>query len=127
MIRAALNKLGVDNSNSVKFVAIPFPAMRTALNAGQVDAIRAPEPFMTQALNLDGDRIVVAPGPTIGQYWPNGMYVALQDWVKENPALARGFHDAMNESLLTRRRTRRRFGRCCRRRSGTSGCRSGAR
>ena len=98
VIRAALSKLGVDNSK-VKFVAIPFPAMRAALNAGQVDAICAPEPFMTQGMTLDGDRIIVAPGPTLGQYWPNGTYVALQDWVQKNPALAKGFHDAMAESL----------------------------
>ena len=38
VIRAALSKLGVDR-NSVKLVAMPFPAMRAALNNGQVDAI----------------------------------------------------------------------------------------
>ena len=54
---------------------------------------------MTQGLTLDGDRILVAPGPTLGKYWPNGTYVALQDWVQKNPTLAKGFHDAMAESL----------------------------
>ena len=54
---------------------------------------------MTQGLTIDGDRIIVAPGPTLGQYWPNGTYVALQDWVTKNPGLAKGFHDAMAESL----------------------------
>jgi len=98
VIRAALSKFNV-NQDSIKFVAIPFPAMRAALNSGQVDAICAPEPFMTQGLTLDGDRILVAPGPTLGKYWPNGTYVALQDWVQKNPALAKGFHDAMAESL----------------------------
>jgi NitT/TauT family transport system substrate-binding protein len=98
VIRAALSKFNV-NQDAVKFVAIPFPAMRAALNSGQVDAICAPEPFMTQALTLDGARILVAPGPTLGKYWPNGTYVALQDWVQKNPALAKGFHDAMAESL----------------------------
>jgi NitT/TauT family transport system substrate-binding protein len=98
VIRAALSKHNV-NQDAVKFVAIPFPAMRAALNSGQVDAICAPEPFMTQGLTLDGDRILIAPGPTLGKYWPNGTYVALQDWVQKNPALAKGFHDAMAESL----------------------------
>jgi NitT/TauT family transport system substrate-binding protein len=98
VIRAALDKLGVDQTK-VKFVAIPFPAMRAALNAGQVDAFFAPEPFLTQGLTLDGDRSVLAPGPTLGKYWPNGTYVALQDWVAKNPTLAKGFHDAMAESL----------------------------
>ena len=98
VIRAALSKFNV-NQDAVKFVAIPFPAMRAALNSGQVDAICAPEPFMTQALTLDGARILIAPGPTLGKYWPNGTYVAMQDWVQKNPALAKGFHDAMAESL----------------------------
>ena len=98
VIRAALSKFNV-NQDAIKFVAIPFPAMRAALNSGQVDAICAPEPFMTQGLTLDGDRILIAPGPTLGKFWPNGTYVALQDWVQKNPALAKGFHDAMAESL----------------------------
>src|SRR5919202_3631450 len=51
MIKAALKKVGV-NPNSIKLVALPFPAMRTALNNGQVDAIWTPEPFLSQGLNL---------------------------------------------------------------------------
>jgi NitT/TauT family transport system substrate-binding protein len=98
VIRAALSKFNVDQS-AVKFVAIPFPAMRAALNGGQVDAICAPEPFMTQAMTIDGARILLAPGPTLGKYWPNGTYVAREQWAKDNPALYKGFHDAMAESL----------------------------
>ena len=98
VIRAALDKLKVDQT-TVKFVAIPFPAMRAALNNGQVDAIFVPEPFMTQGLTLDGDRIALASGPVLGKYWPNGTYVALEDWAQKNPALYKGFHDAMAESL----------------------------
>src|SRR5438270_12956202 len=60
VIKAALQKAGVD-PNSIKLVAIPFPSMRTALNNGQVDAIWTPEPFLSQAVNIDGDRIVMAP------------------------------------------------------------------
>ena len=99
IIKAALKKLGVD-PNSVKLLALPFPAMRAALNNGQVDAIWTPEPFNTQALTIDGARIVLAPGPALHNYFPNGGYVALTDWTKQNPGLAKRFAAAINESLV---------------------------
>jgi NitT/TauT family transport system substrate-binding protein len=98
IIKAALKKVGVD-PNSIKLLALPFPSMRTALNNGQVDAIWTPEPFLSQALNLDGDRVVMAPGPTLSNFFPNGGYAALSDWMKSNPALAKSFKAAMDESL----------------------------
>ena len=98
VIKAAFKKSGID-PNSVKLLAVPFPAMRTALANGQVDAIWTPEPFLSQALNLDGARIVMAPGPIVGRYFPNGGYAALDGWVKKNPDLARKFRLAMNKSL----------------------------
>ena len=55
---------------------------------------------MTQALTLDGARIVIAPGPMLGKYWPNGtLRRARATGRRSNPALAKGFHDAMAESL----------------------------
>jgi NitT/TauT family transport system substrate-binding protein len=98
VIRAALRKVGVDPS-SVKLLALPFPAMRTALNNGQVDAIWTPEPFMSQAVAVDGGRIVMAPGPVLGRYWPNGGYVSTSTWASANPKLAKGFQTAINQSL----------------------------
>jgi NitT/TauT family transport system substrate-binding protein len=98
VIKAALKKVGVD-PNSIKLLALPFPSMRSALNNGQVDAIWTPEPFLSQALNLDGARIVMAPGPAITNFFPNGGYAALSDWVKSNPALAKNFKAAIDESL----------------------------
>jgi NitT/TauT family transport system substrate-binding protein len=98
VIKAALAKAGVD-PNSIKLVAIPFPSMRTALNNGQVDAIWTPEPFLSQGVNTDGDRIVMAPGPTLGNYFPNGGYAALSSWMSANPTTAKNFRLAMNESL----------------------------
>src|SRR4051812_1691528 len=98
MIKAALKKLGVD-PNAPKLLALGFGTMRTALNNGQVDAFWAPEPFVSQGLNLDGDRIVMAPGPVLGKYWPIGGYGALDSWVTQNPQLAKSFRDAINESL----------------------------
>ena len=99
VIKAALEKSGVD-PNSIKLLAMPFPTMRTALANGQVDAIWTPEPFMSQALNIDGARIVMAPGPVLGKYFPNGGYVALHEWTTKNPGLFQKFRTAMNQSLV---------------------------
>jgi NitT/TauT family transport system substrate-binding protein len=98
MIKAALKKRGV-NPSSVRLTALPFPAMRSALNNGQVDAIWTPEPFMSQALNSDGARIVMAPGPVLGKFWPIGTYVGLDEWASKNPELAKKFRTAINQSL----------------------------
>ena len=98
MIKAALKKVGVD-PNSPKLLALGFGAMRSALNNGQIDAFWAPEPFVSQGLNIDGDRIVMAPGPVLGKFWPIGGYGALDSWVAKNPQLAKSFHEAINESL----------------------------
>jgi NitT/TauT family transport system substrate-binding protein len=98
MIKAALKKRGV-NPSSVRLLAMPFPTMRTALRNGQVDAIWVPEPFLSQALNLDNARIVMAPGPVLGRFWPIGGYAALTSWTKRNPGLFKKFRTAINRSL----------------------------
>jgi ABC-type nitrate/sulfonate/bicarbonate transport system permease component len=49
----------------------------------------APEPFVSQGLDLDGDRIVMAPGPVLGKYWPIGCYGALESWTSAHPDLAK--------------------------------------
>jgi NitT/TauT family transport system substrate-binding protein len=98
MIKAALKKRGV-NPGSVRLLAMPFPTMRAALRNGQVDAIWTPEPFLSQALNLDNARIVMAPGPVLGKFWPIGGYAALTSWTKKNPALFKKFRTAINRSL----------------------------
>jgi NitT/TauT family transport system substrate-binding protein len=98
MIRAALEKRGV-NPDSIKLLAMPFPTMRTALANGQVDAVWCPEPFMSQILS-DGGRIVMAPGPILGKFWPVGTYVALQSWVKAHQSTFKKFRSAINQSLV---------------------------
>src|SRR5215217_1738001 len=79
MIKAAMQKVGV-GPNSFRLTALPFTQMRSALNNGQVDAIWTPEPFLSQALNIDHARIVMAPGPVLSRYWPIGGYAARQAW-----------------------------------------------
>jgi NitT/TauT family transport system substrate-binding protein len=98
MIKAAMEKKGISPS-AFRLTALPFPQMRSALNNGQVDAIWTPEPFLSQALNIDNARIVMAPGPVLGRYWPIGGYAARQSWRSSNPGLAQKFRTAINKSL----------------------------
>ena len=98
VVRGALDKLGVD-SGSVKYTVVPFPAMPAALANGLVDAVHTPEPFMSQILAAGG-HIVLAPGPVLGKYFPNGCYCAREDWVRKNPGLVKRFRTAMNQSLV---------------------------
>jgi NitT/TauT family transport system substrate-binding protein len=98
MIKAAMEKIGV-RPNAFRLTALPFPQMRSALNNGQVDAIWVPEPFLTQALNIDNARVVMAPGPVMGRYTPIGGYAARQSWQRQNPALAARFRSAINRAL----------------------------
>ena len=98
MIKAALEKSRID-PDSVKLLPMPFPAMRAALQNGQVDAIWTPEPFLSQAINIDGARDLFAPGPVLGRVFPIGGYFARTDWAAANPDLLRRFRTAMNQSL----------------------------
>ena len=98
MIRAALEKSGV-NQSTIRLLALPFPAMRSALSNGQVDAIWTPEPFLSQAISIDGARSVMAPGPVLGRYWPIGGYFVRTDWAAKNPGVAARFRTAMNQAL----------------------------
>jgi NitT/TauT family transport system substrate-binding protein len=98
MIKAAMEKVGV-RPDAFRLTALPFPQMRSALNNGQVDAIWVPEPFLSQALNVDNARIVMAPGPVLSRYWPIGGYAARQAWRNANPELAQRFRTAINRAL----------------------------
>ncbi len=98
VVRGALDKQGID-SDSVKFVVMPFPTMPGALANGLVDAVHTPEPFMSQIL-ATGGRVVMAPGPVLGRYFPNGCYCAREDWMRKNPGLVKKFRAAINQSLV---------------------------
>jgi NitT/TauT family transport system substrate-binding protein len=98
VVKGALEKRGV-NPDSVKYTVMPFPTMPSALANGLVDAVHTPEPFMSQIMAAGG-RIVMAPGPILGQYFPNGCYCAREDWVRKNPGLVKKFRAAINQSLV---------------------------
>jgi NitT/TauT family transport system substrate-binding protein len=94
MTGAILKADGVSPA-SVKYVAIPFPDMATALKAHRVDAISVVEPFLTGATRSLGAKVVMSEcaGPTAN--FPLSGYFATTAWTKQYPKTARAFQRAM--------------------------------
>jgi NitT/TauT family transport system substrate-binding protein len=95
-IKAALDKRGVD-PNSVKLLEVPFPEMPAALSKGRVDAIWAPEPFLTSVLG-EGGQDVEAPLTTLGKVFPNGNYATTEKKIAEDKDVVERFARALNKS-----------------------------
>ena len=85
--------------NSIKLLALPFPAMRAALQSGQVDAIWTPEPFLSQAIQIDGGPRPDGPWACARDYWPIGGYFVAHGLGRQEPGPGRKFRTAMNQSL----------------------------
>ena len=96
VIKAALEKQGVD-PNSIKLLEVPFPEMPAALEKNRVDAIWAPEPFLTSVLGTGG-RGVEAPLTTLGAKFPNGTYATTEQYLGKNKDVVERFARAMNKS-----------------------------
>ncbi len=94
---AVLKSDGV-NTATVKYVAIPFPDMATALKAGRVNAISVVEPFLSGAEHSIGARQVMSEcsGPTADL--PLSGYFTTQAWVQKYPRTAAAFQRALNQA-----------------------------
>jgi NitT/TauT family transport system substrate-binding protein len=97
VIKAALEKRGVD-PDSIELLEVPFPEMPAALQRGRVDAIWAPEPFLTSVLG-DGGREIEAPLTTLGKLFPNGTYATTEQYLGENEEVVERFQRAITKSL----------------------------
>jgi NitT/TauT family transport system substrate-binding protein len=95
-LKAALEKEGVD-PESVKLLEVPFPEMPAAMEAGRVDAMWAPEPFLTTVLE-QGAQEVLAPYITLGKLFPNGTYATTEQFLGKSSDVAERFARAMNRS-----------------------------
>jgi NitT/TauT family transport system substrate-binding protein len=96
-VKAALEAEGVD-PDSVKLTEIPFPEMPAALEKGRVDAIWAPEPFLTQVLGQGGNE-VLAPYISLAPLFPNGAYATSDKYLGESQEVVEGFARAINKGL----------------------------
>lgn len=79
----------------VKYVAVPFPQMAAALQSGQVDAIHAVEPFLSDAQKKLGAKVVVDGGSDPVADMPISGYVSTADFTTKYPKTAAAFQRAI--------------------------------
>ena len=96
-VKAAMEAEGAD-PNSVKLTEIPFPEMPAALEKGRVDAIWAPEPFLTQVLGAGGHEVLPV-YQSLGPLFPNGAYATTDEYIAKNEKVVEGFARAINKAL----------------------------
>jgi NitT/TauT family transport system substrate-binding protein len=97
VVKAALEKRGVDPA-SIKLLEVPFPEMPAALAKKRVDAIWAPEPFLSSVLGKGG-RAIEAPLTTLGERYPNGTYATSGKQLAEDEDVVKAFARAINKSM----------------------------
>ena len=93
----AVEKDGGDPS-AVKFVELPFPNMQAALEAGQVDAVWTPEPFMS-IIDQGGAKILTRVGKDTITGHPTMMYFTSGNLIKSDPELVATMKKAINEAM----------------------------
>jgi NitT/TauT family transport system substrate-binding protein len=97
VISRSLEKQGVDYEK-VKLLEVPFPEMPAALAQGRVDAALLTEPFLSAVLAEGGTQIDAPSVETVPNF-PNGVYVAAENYIAENGDVVDRFARAMNRSL----------------------------
>jgi NitT/TauT family transport system substrate-binding protein len=91
-------KTGDLRTASVRYVAVPYPDMLTALGTGDVAAASLVEPFLSQAKASLGAEVIQpqCEGPTANL--PLSGYFATAAWVRANPRTARAFARAIEKA-----------------------------
>ena len=97
VISRSLEKQGVDY-RQVKLLEVPFPEMPAALAQKRVDAALLTEPFLSAVLAEGGTQIDAPSVETLPNF-PNGVYVAAENYIAENGDVVDRFARAMNKSL----------------------------
>ncbi|WP_019631531.1 ABC transporter substrate-binding protein [Actinomadura atramentaria] len=94
LTRATVQPYGVKIDEQKDVVVQPFPADQQLLKSGKVDAIVVPEPFVSQAQQQIGARLLsdFSEGPT--KDFPITGYVTTSKFAKENPKTVAAFQRA---------------------------------
>jgi NitT/TauT family transport system substrate-binding protein len=86
-----IDERGGDSKN-VRFVEMPFPTMGAALSAHRIDAAVMTEPLLS---SMRGVRNIGSPFDGIGSRWLINAWVARDEWLAQNAAVARRFAGVM--------------------------------
>ena len=99
-VRAWIDKNGGDSS-TVKFVELAFTEMIAALNSGRVDASEINVAF-DPAVGKPNDplRMIGSSYDAIAPRFVSSLWFSTNEWVKNNPALAKKFVAVMKEAAI---------------------------
>jgi NitT/TauT family transport system substrate-binding protein len=95
--RAWIDKNGGD-SNSVKFIELPYPAMAPALEAGRIDAAYVAEPFLAPAKKVG--RLLAYADDAIAKLNLRTVWFATPEWAAAHPDVVTRFAAAMSETAI---------------------------
>ena len=85
-------------ASTVKYVAIPFPQMVTALEEHKVDAMSAVEPFATTAEQKAGAIPILDQCSGPDSNLPLSGYISTSAWAQQNPQDVQRFQEAMAQA-----------------------------
>ena len=86
------------NSESIKYVELPFPAMAAALDAGRIDAAFLVEPFFSAA--APRERVLTDGYSAVSHHWLINVWIAQTDWAKAHPSLVRTFASVIHQTAV---------------------------
>lgn len=96
-IREAVRQDGGD-PDAVEFVELPFPDMPAALDAGNVDAVWVPEPFLSTLVSA-GNQVVSYSSKESVEGHPTQLFFTSGTLVESDPELVEDFTAALEETL----------------------------
>jgi NitT/TauT family transport system substrate-binding protein len=94
----AIVAAGGADPSKINYRQVVFPQMAAVMQKGDVDAIHVTEPFLTDAKQKLGARLVVDGGGAPVTDLPLDGYFALDGWAQKNPKTAAAFQRAMRKA-----------------------------
>jgi NitT/TauT family transport system substrate-binding protein len=96
--RRWLMSSGVD-PKKVTFVEVPIPQMADVLKGGSIDAVAAPEPFVSRMVQAQIGSNVPAFQSAVADGVSTCMYVTTRPWALANTATVKAFREAVAEGV----------------------------